>query len=120
MNEMNEMTGKGWGCGQRGRKRWFLLPLIPICAILFFGFIVMLLWNGLMPEIFKLEHITYWQAVGLLILAKILFVLGPFRKGGFGEHRRHWAWKERWMKMTDEERAKFKEEWKNRGRDCGC
>ena len=41
-------------------------------AILF-GFIIMWLWNGLLPELFGLPVITYWQGVGLFILAKILF-----------------------------------------------
>ena len=41
-----------------------------------FGFIVMLLWNWLMPEIFGLTTITYWQAWGLVILSHILFKLG--------------------------------------------
>ena len=41
-------------------------------AILF-GFVIMWLWNWLMPEIFGLMTITYWQAVGLLILAKLMF-----------------------------------------------
>lgn len=38
-----------------------------------FGWIVMLLWNWLMPEIFGLKQLTYWQAWGLLILSTILF-----------------------------------------------
>jgi hypothetical protein len=40
-------------------------------AILF-GFIIMWLWNWLMPEIFGLATLTYWQAVGIFILLKIL------------------------------------------------
>ena len=41
------------------------------------GFIIMWLWNGLMPNIFGLPTVTFWQAVGLFILSKILL-------GGFG------------------------------------
>ncbi len=40
-------------------------------AILF-GFVIMWLWNWLMPEIFGLTALTYWQAVGLFILLKLL------------------------------------------------
>lgn len=47
-----------------------------------FGWLVMLLWNHLMPSLFGLTVITYWQAVGLLVLAKLLF-------GGFGHHCGH-------------------------------
>ncbi len=45
-------------------------------AILF-GFVIMWLWNWLMPEIFGLTTLTFWQAVGLIIFAKLIF-------GGFG------------------------------------
>ncbi len=62
------------------------------------------------------KAISFLQALGILVLSKILF-------GGFGGHSR-WiggqAWKEkmkqRWDKMTPDERDKFKAEWKNR---CG-
>ena len=47
---------------------------IGIVALIFlFGWIVMLLWNWLMPEIFGLKQLSYWQAWGLLILSSILF-----------------------------------------------
>ncbi len=50
-------------------------------AILF-GFIIMWLWNWLMPELFGLPLLTYWQAVGLFILLKILI-------GGCGSGKGH-------------------------------
>ncbi len=57
---------------------WILLGAIAIVGIaILFGYIIMSLWNWLMPDIFGLTTITYWQAVGLFILAKIIF-------GGFG------------------------------------
>ncbi len=40
--------------------------------VILFGFIIMWLWNWLMPDIFGLTTITYWQAVGIFILFKIL------------------------------------------------
>jgi len=46
---------------------------------LVFGFVLMYLWNWLMPGLFGLKAITYWQAFGILILAKLLF-------GSFGKH----------------------------------
>ena len=57
---------------------WILLGILAITGIaILFGYIIMWLWNWLMPDIFGLTTITYWQAVGLFILAKIIF-------GGFG------------------------------------
>ena len=47
-----------------------------ILAVGFFallGLAVMALWNWLMPEIFGLKKLTYWQAFGLFALSKILF-----------------------------------------------
>ncbi len=48
--------------------------------VILFGFVLMWLWNWLMPELFGLTTLTYWQAVGLFILLKILL-------GGFGGGR---------------------------------
>ena len=77
-----------------------------VVAAAIFGFIIMHLWNWLMPGIFGLHTITYWQGLGLLILAKILF--GGFHRGGGG--RRHWRqhMEERWAGMSEEEREKFR------------
>jgi hypothetical protein len=53
------------------------MVILGIAVAVLFGFVVMWLWNWLMPMIFGLTKLTYWQAVGILILAKIIF-------GGFG------------------------------------
>lgn len=71
------------------------------------GFVVMRLWNWLMPALFGLHPIHFWQGVGLLILSKILF--GGFR-GGPGRHS-YWRGRmtERWQQMTPEEREKLRQ-----------
>lgn len=52
---------------------WIVLGVIGIVGLaILFGFVIMWLWNWLMPEIFGLITITYWQAVGLFILFKLL------------------------------------------------
>ncbi len=57
---------------------WVILGAIGIALLaLIFGYVVMLLWNWLMPGIFGLGVVTFWQAVGIVVLAKLLF-------GGFG------------------------------------
>ena len=65
------------------------------------------LWNWLLPPLFGLRQITFWQALGLLALCRILF-------GGFGRHgcyrsdiRRRMA--ERWEQMAPEERERFRQ-----------
>jgi hypothetical protein len=63
------------------------VAFIGVClAVLFallFGWLVMLLWNWLMPSLFGIKEITYWQAFGITILAKILF------SGFHGNHKGH-------------------------------
>jgi hypothetical protein len=75
-----------------------------------FTFLVMWLWNWLTPSLFGWHVITFWQALGILVLSKILF--GGFRgvPGRFGNH--HWRRRmfERWEQMTPEEREKFREQ----------
>ena len=87
--------------------------LLVIIGIGAFGAIVMLLWNALMPDIFHLPQITFWQALGLLLLSKILF--SSFRGGG-PKRRMKDRLTEKWMTMTPEEREKFKQDWGGR---CG-
>jgi hypothetical protein len=90
------------------RRKWFYkipgIILIVIVAVALFGSIVQHLWNWLIPAIVGWHAITFWQAVGLLLLSKILFG-GGFR--GRGNMRWRSRMGERWEKMTPEEREKF-------------
>ncbi len=61
-----------------------------------FTFALMLLWNWLMPVIFGLTVITFWQALGLLALSKILF--GSAHKPNFKNRDRSHMHKEQFMK----------------------
>lgn len=96
-------------------------------GILFFGsllgFIVMVLWNCLLPEILSLPKINFWQAIGLLALTRILFGTIKGWKGcnsccNSNEHNSGWKkkWEDRLANMTPEEREKAKEKYK---RWCG-
>ena len=93
--------------------RWWYLLFIPP-AIVFFtwicGEVVMHLWNWLAPMLFGLHQITFWQALGLLILCRILF--GSWSGGDRSKSRRRRA--EQWEGMTPEEREKFRQ-----GMRCG-
>ena len=97
------------------RKKWmfFLAPPAIVLFVFLFGELVMHLWNWLLPGLFGWHTISFWQALGLLLLSRILF-------GGIGHHggghRRRWEMKERWEKMTPEEREKFRQDMRGR---CG-
>jgi hypothetical protein len=94
------------------RKMWMMLPL-AILAAAAFGFVVMNLWNWLVPAVFGGRIITFWQALGLLLLSRIL-VGGFFRRGGFGDRRR--ARQAIWERLTPEEREKLRAGMRDR---CG-
>ena len=103
----------------RGRARWvvkgaaFLVLAIGVLAGL--SLVVMSLWNWLIPALFRGPALQYWQAVGLLLLSRILF--GGWRgRGGWHGHWRQRMWRERWANMTPEERARLRERFQQR---CG-
>jgi hypothetical protein len=82
--------------------------VIVTVAINVFGYVIMQLWNWLMPGVFGLHAITWVQALGLLLLCKILF--GGFHRHGGGCRGRGWRrhMEERWAQMSPEEREKFR------------
>ena len=86
----------------------FGVALIIVIVMAGFGSAVLHLWNWLMPEVFGMHTITYWQALGLLGLSWLLFG-GPRLLPG----RPHWRhrMRERWEQMTPEEREKAREHW---------
>lgn len=110
-----ETTGRSY-CKKRF---YFTFPLMVIGLFAVSG-IVMLLWNAVVPSICSsVTMLSYWQAMGLFVLSRILF-------GGFhfrGHHHDHHAhrhaqfvgkFKEKLMDMNEEEREQFKNQWKQR------
>ena len=92
------------------------IAVLAALAVALLGWVVMSLWNLLIPGLFGLHPLHFWQALGLLILCRLLF--GGFHRGhGRGFHRRHHMM-QRWETMTPEEREKFRQG--IRGRFCGC
>ena len=97
------------------RRRFILWAPLALVAFLLFiavgGEIVRLLWNWLLPPLFGVSRITFWQALGLLALCRILF--GGFGlHGGSGSHYRR-----RWEAMTPEERERIRERIRGRMRE---
>jgi len=97
------------------KKFRFLMPVLFLLVIAALSAIVMLLWNWLIPAIFGLAIINFWQALGLFILARILFGGFPFgRKGMLMNDRIHHMEEnpvhEKWKNMTPEQRWEFIEQ----------
>lgn len=95
---------------ERNRKKIFLIPFGIAALLALVSYVVMLLWNSLLPEIMGVNAITFWQAMGIFVLCKILFGFGKGNGGPWGRRKAI----ERFKSMTPEERQQFKEEMKNK------
>ncbi|HTT63262.1 MAG TPA: hypothetical protein VMG35_15515 [Bryobacteraceae bacterium] len=97
------------------RKKWVFIAPLAILALLGFialgGYIVQQLWNWLLPPLFAWREVTFWQALGLLALCRILF--GGLGSPGSGKsgfpRRKDKRLAERWAAMTPEERERFRQ-----------
>ena len=75
----------------------------------------MLIWNAILPDLLHVSTINYWQSLGLYFLCKIL--LGNFGYGRFGGRNkpfRNPAIRKKFMNMSDEEKEKLRQQWKER------
>jgi hypothetical protein len=103
------------------RPKWkrmlWIVPAAIIGMALFIaigGAIVMQLWNWLLPPLFGWRLLTFWQAVGMLALCRILF--GGVSGRGWRRSYSGRRMAERWQNMTPEEREKFRQGMRGR---CG-
>ena len=84
-----------------------LFCFLTLIAVL--GALVMLLWNALLPELFNTPTLSYWQAVGVLLLSHLLFRGTPLYGLRARRHARR-RLRERWAAMTTEERSAINDE----------
>jgi hypothetical protein len=100
------------------KKKWFYIVPLAILAMLLFivigGEVVMRLWNWLLPPLFGWRLINFWQAIGLMVLCRILFGGSRWRSPGRHNFRRRMPMEARWGHRTPEEREQFRQ----RMRDC--
>jgi len=83
----------------------------------------MMLWNSILPEVTTAKPVNYWQAMGLLVLCRILFggikTPGSARKFNGNRHKPGY-WREKWETMTDEERTNMRKKWMGSDNDKNC
>lgn len=102
----------------RGAFKVFFMIIAAIVFLLLFGYGFMLLWNWLMPEVFGLPMLSYWQGVGILVMAKLLF--GSFEGKGHKKaaKKSHKNFKERMSDHCKNDFSKWEfydEFWKEEG-----
>ena len=81
-------------------------------------YVLMRLWNWLMPDLFGLATINYWQALGIMVLAKLLFGFGGGGKNkGRSSHKRKFKSSHRCgsMRRDFEEWKHYEKFWKEEG-----
>lgn len=107
--------------GHHRIRGWRIIPAVIFGSIavagfvLGFGWLVMKLWNWLMPVLFHITAVTFWQAVGIVVLAKILFSTPKFHRG-FHKHHRQMNENEGWG--PDHDWRFYKDFWKEEGRSA--
>lgn len=98
-------------------KKCFFLPLL-VAGLFGISAIVMWLWNFVIPPVTGFSVISYWQAMGLFLLSRILFGGFKFRRhhqqGKEHIQQAHAAFKDRFMEMNEDEKLQFKNQWKSR------
>ena len=97
-------------------KKLIVIAPLAILGMLLFTFIggeiVLHLWNWLLPPLFGWRQITFWQALGLLVLCRILFGGHGWHGSGRSSFRRRMQ--ERCEQMTPEERERFRQRFRER------
>ena len=92
------------------RKRILVIAPLAVAGVMLFvtlgGLLVQGLWNSLLPQVFGWRPVTFWQALGLLLLCRILF--GGRSGHGYTPSRVRRRIAERWEQMTPEERERFR------------
>jgi hypothetical protein len=93
-----------------GKRHFWKFPVIFSAVILLKGVFVMALWNALIPDLFHGPVVNFWQALGLVVLAKLLVGFqGGMRGFGVHGHHRGGFWGRRWSNLSPEERQKLRE-----------
>jgi hypothetical protein len=108
------VRGRRWG---RWVWKGLAFTAFVVIGLAVLSWVVMLLWNALLPSLFGAPPLRYLQAAGLLVLSRLLL-------GGLRGHRgpwRHRGWHERWESLTPEERERLRDKfsrhcrWHGRG-----
>ena len=95
----------------------FAVIIIGALLVVLVGLLTQSLWNWLVPDLFGGPHITFYQALGLLLLSKLLFWGMGGGKGkwsGQGSHRWNRQWKERYSNLSPEDKERFKQKFKDK------
>ena len=96
------------------------IAALGIVFFVVFGYAVMWLWNHVLADVLDVPSVTFWQALGLFVLAKMFFGFGGGTQGGAKPHGRHDKHPGRRAEPTDEQVPdtddRFKQYWRDEGK----
>ena len=107
--------------GHRKPEKYFLIVIGILLLIVGLGFLIQFLWNVTIASMFDLPGISYWQAVGLFILAKLFFSVGRYGRSLRFRYAKHHGWKHRGEsedKPDPNNAATFSEFWQEEGQEA--
>ncbi|MBO0929990.1 hypothetical protein [Fibrella aquatilis] len=94
----------------RSRKRFLWIPVFAAMACSLLVALIMYLWNTVLVAVVAVRPVTFWQAAGLFLLSRLL--VGGWPGGGRGRHGGGPAWRGKWQQMSDEDKRRFKEQFR--------
>ncbi|RFM29851.1 hypothetical protein [Deminuibacter soli] len=100
--------------GRFNEIKFAKILLMVVVAVFVLGEVVMQLWNNILTPVLHVQTMNFWQALGLLVLCRILF--GGFKGWGGGNARWRYRMFEKWQEMTPEDREKFQARFRNKCR----
>jgi len=79
-------------------RKWWIgkFVVFGILMVVLLGLLTQFLWNFIMPDIFGLPMINFWQGLAMFVLAKLIFGFGGGGRGKWSGHRTH-QWKRQWV-----------------------
>jgi len=97
----------------KSNLRFVFIPVVAVALIFLVGFVIMNLWNYVLPALFGIKPITLWQAMALFFLCKILFGFGGGPKGGGSPWRERARWR-KFQQMSEADKARFRAHMRHR------
>ena|ERR1041384_2713738 len=100
------------------RRGWWIAKFVVfgLLMVVLLGLLTQFLWNFVMPDIFGLPVINFWQGLAMFVLAKMIFGFGGGRGkwSGYRNHRWKHQWVEKYSKLSPEERERLKQKFKDK------
>lgn len=114
MNCLTKLNHINMKCPPKYKKYALLFIIFAPILIALYTWVVMLLWNEIMPDLIGAAKLDFWHAMGLILLAKLIFGFGG-RSCRNKSHKKDWKHKlkHKMSTMSPEERAEFKSKMKD-------